>query len=116
MKKILGITLLAGLLSLTAVAQDTTTNEKSRISKAGSSVKKGSKKAWKGTKKGAKAAGDETAELATKGKAKVTDKKRDEWVGPNNETIYVDDNSKYYWISEKGKRMFVAKEELKKKG
>jgi hypothetical protein len=56
----------------------------------GHGVKKGSKKAWKGTKKGAKAVGNETAELATKGKAKVTDKKSDEWQGPEGQTIYVD--------------------------
>jgi hypothetical protein len=31
------------------------------------------------------------------------------------QTIYVDDASKYYWIDEKGRRVFIAKEQLKPK-
>ena len=55
MKTIFGLGLLALLvISAPAVAQQT--------------EDKGVKKAWKGTKKGAKKAGNETAELATKGK------------------------------------------------
>ncbi len=81
----------------------------------GQGIKKGTKKGWKGTKKGAKAVGNETAETATKAKAKVTDKKSEEWVGPKGQTIYVDDGNKYYWINEKGAREFVRKEQLKAK-
>ena len=73
------------------------------------------KKAAKGVKTGAKAVGNKTAELATKGKAKVTDKESAEWVGPEGQKIYVDDGSKYYWINEKGGRVFVTKDQLKAK-
>lgn len=117
MKKYISFMLLAAALATgTAVsAQDDTTEKKGVVKKVGHGVKKGAKAAWKGTKKGAKVVGNETAELATKGKAKVTDKKSDEWVGPNGEAIYVDDGSKYYWINEKGGRVFISKEQLKPK-
>lgn len=101
MKKIFGLALIAILgISAPAFAQD-------------SKVEKGAKKAWRGTKKGAKAAGNKTAEVASKGAARVHDKKSDEWVGPNGQTIYVDDNSKYYWINNRGKRIFVEESALK---
>lgn len=115
MKKIFGIAALAAFIGFAtpSQAQDST---RSTIGKVGHGIKKGTKKAWKGTKKGAAAVGNETAELATKGKAKLTDKTSDEWVGPGGQTIYVDDGSKFYWVSEKGKKMFVAKGKLKAKG
>jgi hypothetical protein len=117
MKKYISFMLLAAALSAgtAASAQDDTTEKKGVVKKVGNGVKKGAKAAWKGTKKGAKVVGNETAELATKGKAKLTDKKSDEWEGPNGEAIYVDDGSKYYWINEKGGRVFIAKEQLKPK-
>jgi hypothetical protein len=116
MKRIITFTLLAvSLLFGTAASAQDTTEKKGFVKKVGGGIKKGSKKAWKGTKKGAKAVGNETAELATKGRATVTDKKADEWVGPNGQTIYVDDGSKYYWINEKGGRVFINQSELKPK-
>ena len=114
MKKILAMTAVLLFLGICApsYAQDTT-EKKGVIKKTGQGIKKGAKKGWKGTKKGAKAVGNETAETATKAKAKVTDKKSDNWVGPDRQTIYVDDGNKYYWINEKGGRVFVSKEKLK---
>ena len=107
MKKILVITAIAFLgLSAPSWAQ-------SKVDKAEQGVKKGAKKAWHGTKKGAKKVGDETAELATTGKAKLTDKKSDQWVGPQGQTIYVDDGNKYYWINGRGKRIYVSESALK---
>jgi len=116
MKKIFGaMSIIAFLgLSLPSYSQDTS-EKKSVVNKAGHGIKKGAKKGWKGTKKGAKAVGDETAETATKAKAKATDRKSDSWVGPDGQTIYVDDGNKYYWINEKGARIFVNKEQLKTK-
>ena len=116
MKKLFALAFVAGLLIVgnPASAQEDST-KKSVVGKAATGVKKGAKKAWKGTKKGAKKIGNETAELATKGKAKVTDKKSDTWVGPDGQDIYVDDGNKYYWINEKGGREFVSKDQLKTK-
>ena len=99
-------------IGASSYAQDTTNIAK----KAWKGTKKGANKAWKGTKKGAKAVGNETAELATKGKAEVTDKTADGWEGPKGQKVYVDDGNKYYYVSEKGKRIFVDQSQLKKKG
>jgi hypothetical protein len=101
-------------LATPSQAQEETKKE-STPAKVKSGVKKGAKKAWKGTKKGAKAVGNETAEVATKAKAKATDSKSSEWVGPNGQDIYIDDGSKYYWINEKGGREFVTKDQLRPK-
>lgn len=115
MKKFMATAIVLAFLGISAplFAQDDTT--KSTVEKAGKSVKKGAKKAWKGTKNVAKKVGNETAETATKAKAEVTDKEAEGWQGPNGEKIYVDDGNKYYWISEKGKRMWISEDKLKKK-
>jgi hypothetical protein len=107
MKKIFGIAIVALLgLSVPSFAQ-------SKVDKATHEVKKGANKAWQGTKKGAKTVGHKTAEVASKGKARVTDKKSDTWIGPNGQTIYVDDAGKYYWINGTGKRIYVSESALK---
>ena len=66
-------------------------------------------------KKDAKKVGHKTAEVASKGKAKVTDKVYKDKVGPNDETIYIDGHSRYYWIDKKGHRHYVTEAELKVK-
>jgi hypothetical protein len=107
MKKIIAILIIALLgLSAPSFAQ-------SKAEKAGEGVKKGAKKAWKGTKKGAKKVGNETAEQATTAKAKLTDKKSEQWVGPEGQTIYMDDGNKYYWVNGRGKRIYVSESALK---
>ena len=87
----------------------------SKTEKAGQGIKKGAKKAWKGTKKGASAVGNKTAEIASKGKAGVTDKRSDTWIGPDGQTIYVTGDSRYYWINGKGKRIYVSEAALRAK-
>jgi len=105
MKKIILATLLLGGLGICSPALAQTDNDKDgKVKKAGKSIKKGIKKA-----------GHKTAELASKGKAKVTDKKLEDRVGPNGETIYVDDGSKYYWVDKRGARHFVEESQLRRK-
>jgi len=107
MKKMLSIAVIALLgLSAPSFAQ-------SKSQQIEHGVKKGATKAWHGTRKGAKKVGNETAEVASKGKAKVTDKKSDTWVGPEGQTIYVDDGNKYYWINGNGKKIYVSQSALK---
>lgn len=100
MKKIFAIMLVSVLgLSIPALAQ--------------SKVKKGADKTWEGTKKAGKAVGNKSAEVASKGKAKVSDKKSDAWIGPEGQTIYIDDWGKYYWINGKGKKIYVSESALR---
>jgi len=73
------------------------------------------KKTTHAVEKGAKKAGNETAEVASKGKATVTDKVYKDKVGPKGQKIYIDDHSRYYWIDEKGHRNYVTEAELKSK-
>jgi hypothetical protein len=73
-------------------------------------------KAKEDVKKAAKKTGDKTAEVASKGKAKVTDQKHKDKVGPNGETIYIDNHAKYYWVDKKGHRHYVNENQLKPKG
>lgn len=100
-------------ISTSSFAQDSTSNIAQRT---GHTVKKGAKKAWSGTKKGAKAVGNKTAELATEGKAKVTDKEVEGYTAPNGRKVYVDDGDKYYWINKKGGKESLAKDQMVKKG
>src|SRR4051794_19456945 len=109
MKKILVIAAVALLGTYTpSFAQ-------SKVDKAENSVEKGAKKAWHGTKKGATKAGNKTAEVASKGKAKITDKKSEQWTGPQGQTIYIDNDNRYYWINGKGKKIYVSEAALKAK-
>jgi len=64
-------------------------------------------------KSGAKKVGNKTAEVAAKSKAKATDSRHKDMVGPNNETIYIDNHSKYYWVDKKGRRHYVNKDQLR---
>ena len=73
------------------------------------------KKTTHAVKNGAKAVGNKTAEVASKGRSRVTDERYKDKTGPNNETIYIDDHSKYYWVDKKGKRHYIAESALKTK-
>ncbi|MFL5740012.1 MAG: hypothetical protein ACJ75B_07335 [Flavisolibacter sp.] len=131
MKKIIGISffLFFGLASA-GYAQST-------VDKAGHAVKSGAKtvghKTAKGAKtvghetvkgakavghetaKGAKKVGNETAELASKGKSKVVDKTYKDKVGPDGQTIYINSDSKYYWVDKKGHKQYVTESQLRDK-
>src|SRR5687768_12180653 len=99
MKKIFGIGLIALFLgfSSTTFAQDDTSKVKKTV------------------KKTAKKTANKTAEVASKSKAKITDQKHKDKVGPNGETIYIDNHSKYYWVDKKGHRHYVTEAQLKPK-
>jgi hypothetical protein len=73
------------------------------------------KKTTQTVKKEATKAGNKTAEVASKGKAKVTDNVYKDKVGPNGQTVYIDDHSKYYWIDKKGHKNYVTEADLKNK-
>ncbi len=98
----------AGLIgSSTVTAQDTTT--------AGQDIKNATKKTGKAIGKGAKKAGRKTAELASKGKSAVVDKVYDGKVGPDGQTVYINNKSQYYWVDDKGHHQFIKESELKNK-
>src|SRR5215203_919727 len=65
--------------------------------------------------KGAKKVGEKTAEVAAKSKAKITDEVYKDATGPNDETVYIDNHARYYWVDKQGHRHYATKEELKPK-
>lgn len=96
MKKIVGIGIMSLFLGLSA-----TTYAQEKVKEE--------------VKKDAKKVGNKTAEVASKGKAKLTDQKHKDKVGPNGQTIYIDNHSKYYWVDKKGHRHYVTEAQLKTK-
>lgn len=99
MKKIFGIVLFVSFIGFSSLA-----NAQSKVKHVEQKVKKG-----------AKAVGNKTAELASKGAAKITDKTYKGKAGPNGQTIYIDEHDRYYWIDKKGHRHFVTEAELRNK-
>jgi hypothetical protein len=63
-----------------------------------------------------KKAGNKTAELASKGKSAVVDEVYKNKVGPAGQSpIYIDHDSKYYYVDKAGKKVYVTKSSLKDK-
>lgn len=65
--------------------------------------------------KEAEVAEDAISEAAAKAAAAITDKKLDDKVGPGGQTVYVDDDTKYYYINQEGEKVFITKLQLKDK-
>jgi hypothetical protein len=64
----------------------------------------------------AKKVGNKTAELATKGKSAVVDEVYKDKMGSAGQSpIYIDHDSKYYYVDKKGKKVYVTKSSLKDK-
>jgi hypothetical protein len=70
------------------------------------------KKTTHAVKKGAKSVAHKTVEMASQGKARVTDKVYKDKRAPNGKIVYIDDQSRYYWIDDRGHRMYVKESEL----
>jgi hypothetical protein len=63
----------------------------------------------------AKKVGNKTAEITVNSKSAVVDEVYKGKEGPAGQTIYIDHNSKYYYIDKKGKKVYVSKSSLKDK-
>lgn len=71
--------------------------------------------AGKDIKNAAKKVGNKTAEIASKAKSGIVDKVYDGKQGPNGEKIYIDGQSKYYYVDKKGHKRYVKERRLKDK-
>ena len=100
MKKIIVLLSVVFLgFSVSVVAQET-----NKVKQAGHEVKKGAVKV-----------GNKTAEIASKGKSRVTDKVYKGKMAAGGQTIYINDHAQYYWIDRKGHRHYVTEAQLKNK-
>jgi hypothetical protein len=60
--------------------------------------------------------GNKTAELASKGKSSVVDEVYKNKIGMQGQSpIFIDHDSKYYYVDNKGKKVYVPKSSLKDK-
>ncbi len=107
MKMFLMCVAVAGFLLVTSAnAQDSTLGQK---------IKKTAKVTGHAVSKSARAVGNKTAEIASKGAAKVVDKTYKGKEGPHGETIYINEDSKYYYVDKSGHRHYIAEAMLRTK-
>lgn len=66
-------------------------------------------------KEAAKEVGNKAAEVASKGVATVVDQVYKDKVGPDGQTVYIDNRSRYYYINDKGGKVFLRQDQLKDK-
>ena len=97
MKKVLGTALFAAALFAAGQAHAQTKDTSSfthKVSKTATKV------------------GNKTSELAVKGASTVVDKQYKGKCGPNGETIYINNHSKYYYVDKKGHKVYLKESEL----
>ncbi len=78
-------------------------------------VKEEAREAQQEVKEESQSLGNKIEEGAKDAAAAITDQKLDEKVGPGGETVYVDENAKYYYINNNGEKVFITKLQLKDK-
>jgi len=132
MKNLLKISLMvAGVLAFTCsqakpVSRDTTIGHKIKhtakkvghktgeaAEKVGDATVSTAKTVGHKTGEAARTVGHKTAEVAAKGAATVTDKKYEGKCGPNGETVYINKDSRYFYVNKTGHRVYLKKSELK---
>lgn len=59
--------------------------------------------------------GNAISETAGKAAAEIDDARHDTKVGPDGQAIFISDDSRYYYVNEKGKRVYVSEWQLKDK-
>lgn len=78
-------------------------------------VKDKANKASEDVEEGAQTVGDKISEGAKDAAAAIKDQKVDDKVGPGGETVYLNDDAKYYYINNEGDKVFIPKLQLKDK-
>lgn len=66
-------------------------------------------------KEGAQKAGDKVSEGVNDAAAAIKDQKVKDKVGPGGDTVYLDDNAKYYYIDNQGNKEYITELQLKDK-
>ncbi len=110
---------LYGLKTNQPSGSDSYKDEKEEIKKdareARDEVKDKADKASDEVEKGAQSVGDKVSEGANDAAAAIKDQKVDDKVGPGGETVYINDEAKYYYINNEGDKVFISKIQLKDK-
>lgn len=110
---------LYGLKTNQPAGTDSYKNEKHELKQEANETKREMKEEARETEnqveKDAQSVGDKIEEGAKDAAAAITDQKLKNKVGPGGETAYVDENGKYYYINNAGKKVFITKLQLKDK-
>jgi hypothetical protein len=99
---------LFGLKSKTASYRSDADNDESKVSEK-------ARETGRDVENGVEKAGDKISETAANGAAHIKDKVYDGKQGPGGETIYIDKDSKYYYINSEGNKVYVTKLQIKDK-
>lgn len=91
------------------------TNKHQKDTSLKQEVKETTRAAGREIKEGAEKAADKTAEIAVKGASTVTDKVYQDKTGPEGQTIFIDGHSKYYWVNDQGKKVYISADKLRDK-
>jgi hypothetical protein len=121
MKNLLKLALVAvGVFTFTqsqakSVARDTTIGHKMShtAKKVGHATAATAKTVGHATSETATKVAHKTAEVSAKGAAAITDKKYKGKCGPHGETVYINKDSKYFYVDKKGHREYLKKSQLR---
>ncbi len=108
MKKIFKVTLFAA--SFIAVGQ--VHAQASKDSTLGHKAGKTAKKAGNAMAAAATKVAHKTSEVAAKSDAAVVDKKYKGMVAPGGQTVYINGQSRYYYVNSKGHRVYLKRSQL----
>src|SRR5665213_532466 len=89
----------------TTVTSDTTKMGRT-AHKVGHATAKTAKTVGHATAKTATTVAHKTSEVAAKGAAAITDKKYEGKCGPHGETVYINKDSRYFYVDKKGHREY----------
>ncbi|GAA3963865.1 hypothetical protein [Mucilaginibacter dorajii] len=78
----------------------------------GQKISKTAKKVSHTTKTTAVKVGHKTSQIAANSESTIVDKKYNGKVAPGNHNVYIDKNSKYYYVNKKGHRVYVKESQL----
>ncbi len=101
------MSLILSLYCEQATGQTTKDKVEHGIKKGARETKEGIKKGAQETKKGVKKGAHEVAEQASELHSKVVDKEVGDKMGPNGEDIFYDNDGRYYYVDEKGHRVYL---------
>jgi hypothetical protein len=117
---------LYGLKSGQPAGKDSYTDEKAEVKEDAEEVKgearetrdevrEEANEAADEVEKDAQSAGDKVTEGVNDAAAAIKDQKVKDKVGPGGETVYLDDNAKYYYVDNQGEKVYITKVQLKDK-
>lgn len=93
-------------------AEETESDVEREADEAEEDIERGADRTGRDLENAAEETGNAISETAGKAAAEIDDRRHDTKVGPDGQTIYISDDSRYYYINESGKRVYVSEWQL----